>query len=235
MSEPQQERDLKASIRELAVALEGGLDGHLTPAELQDFLAGDLPEPGRERAEEHLALCRECARAALDLAEEPVRRGDLLTEGELEAQWERFRARVEPAPWWRKGWALAAVLLIAMAIPMAWVIWKSAQPQTGVVIVDLFPGTLRSSEEPERIPSGADVIVLTLYGVPKINSEYRVEIRSEDGREIRSQSGIQRKDDRVAFGIPASDLPPGTYRIILSAPQGEPVEYVARIEVVPAR
>lgn len=235
VSKRHNERDLKASIRELATALESGLDDHLTPAKLQDFLAGDLPEPERERVEEHLALCRECARATLELAEplEPVRRGALLTESELEAQWGRFRARVAPAPWWqKKGWALAAVLLLTVL--GVWGLRESQKPQPHVYLVDLDPvAQLRSTEKPVQVhlPAWAGRIFLNLYlESPSLASEYRVDILTEDGRPIWSQSGVPHQEEGVAVEISARLLPEGTYRIRLTAPQGEPVEYVVRIK-----
>ncbi|HYU33933.1 MAG TPA: zf-HC2 domain-containing protein, partial [Thermoanaerobaculia bacterium] len=95
MTDRHGERDLTAAVRDLAAALERGLGDHPAPGELLDFVAGDLSEAERERIEEHLALCRECARTALELAEPPgaeaAPAGELLTEKELAAEWRRFR------------------------------------------------------------------------------------------------------------------------------------------------
>jgi hypothetical protein len=234
VSDLQGERDLTASIRELAATLERDLRDHPAPEELQDFLAGDLPADQRERIEEHLALCRDCARVAVELAEIPEtdlgKRGELVTEAEIEAQWKRFQAAVAPArrrP--RAIEALAAVLLLALLGLAAWaLIREMTQPQTDVAIVDLFPADKRGPEDVVfvSLPPWAGRIALTLNPAKDlVYPEYRVEIRGPGGRRIWSTRKIQ-PDEKGTFVVvvPRRLLPEGVYQIHLSGPGGGPVE-----------
>lgn len=238
VSDRHNERDLKASIRELAAVLERGLDEHPAPAELQDFLAGDLPEDQRERIEEHLALCPTCARAALDLAElpdlEPVRRGELLTESELAAQWERFKTSVAPAPAWKRNvLALAAALLLGIVGLVVWGARELQKPRADVYVAFLDASATRGSSKAETIrhPAWAGRIVF-IFGLDTQEfSEYGIEVVAADGRKIWSGRGVSRQDESVAVEIPVRRLPKGTYQIRLSGPQGQAVsEHTIEIE-----
>jgi Putative zinc-finger len=230
------ERDLKASIRELAAALESTLEEHPAPEELQDLAAGDLSDPERQRIEEHLALCRECTRAALELAEslEPERRGTLITDDELEVQWERFRAKVAP-PSRRWGWgglALAAVLLVAVGGAVVWGLFEASRPRTDVFVADLYSEPVRGEEKPTQIPSWARRISLRLnLDAPVPATRYRVEIVAEGDRRIWGPREVPLQMDSVVVDVPARLLPEGRYEIRLSGPRGQPVDvYDVRIE-----
>jgi anti-sigma factor RsiW len=247
------ERDLRTGIRDLAAALERGVEDHPAPAELLDFVAGDLPEAERRRIEEHLALCRDCARTALELAEspgvEPV--GELLTRQEVAAEWERFRgalAAARPArhaTTHRVPWALAASLLAAV-IGLA--VWNArlrqearvlGEPRADVAVVDLVPeetvARAGGAEEEVRPPAWADRLVLILnLAEPVAATEFRIEIMTADGRTAWSARGVRRSEDGTfAVEVPRRFLPPGAYRIRLSGLRGaatEPVaEYALRI------
>lgn len=242
VSDRNNERDLKASIRELVTALEGSLEEHPAPEELQDFVVGDLPEPERQRIEEHLALCRECARKALDLAEspEPVRRGALVTERELEVQWERFRVNVAPvtrARQSRKFLPLAAVLLAGIIGLTAWGA-RELQDLRGLPYV-AYVATTRGSLDQEaiRLPSWAGRLELMLSLETPTYPEYGVEMVAADGRQVWSKRGIPRQDDdTVVVSVPVRLLSKGTYKIRLSGPQGQTVaENKVRIEPAPGK
>lgn len=244
MSDRQGERDLTASIRELAATLERDLRDHPTPEELQDFLAGDLPADQRERIEEHLALCRDCARAAVELAEvpeiQPERRGELVTEAEIEAQWKRFQDAVRPArhPW--PSGALAAVLLFAVvgAGFATWAVRLSQQPQAQqsepriTSPVDLLPvvrerGKPSEPEQQQRVPvpEWADEasLILDLAGVER-HPEYRITIETPNGRRLWSRSGVPPGDKGlIGLGVPRGFLPPGAYQVRLLSPQEKEV------------
>jgi hypothetical protein len=212
-------RDLKASIRELATALEESLTGHLGPEELRDFAAGTLPEPERERIREHLALCRTCARKALDLMESPQ-----LTDRELEAQWQRFRTAMPTrARWKRAALALAAVLLLGIA----GVVWNT---QSRLFEVDLSV-TRGAAAEQVQLPAGTGRVRFNLT-VDGQSPAYDVEIVASDGRQILSERGVPQRDGVVVVEVPAHRLPRGAYRIRVSGPQGLEAEY--RIQVEPA-
>lgn len=251
MTDRNGERGLSASVRELAGALEGGLAHHPTSGELLDFLAGDLPKAERERIEEHLALCRACARTALELAafpEEELAPGEApLTDGELAAEWKRFRAALPPArPAWsgavlsRAGWALAASLLLAVVGLAFWNVRLSQEmraPRVEVAVVDLVPlDAVERKEEAETvaIPGWADDIVLLLnFAEPTTSTLFQIEILAEDGRLAWSSRGVRRSEEGTfAVAVPRRFLPAGVYRIRLSGlgEVPEPVaEYAVRI------
>lgn len=228
MNDRNDARDLKASIRELATALEESLTGHLGPEELQDFAAGALPEPEQERMREHLALCRTCARKVLDLKESPAPEAEPreLTDRELEAQWRRFRAAL-PAPsrWKRATLAVAAVLLLGIA----GVVWDAQSRR-----VDVELAATRGAEAEEvRLPARTGRVRFKLdLGAPG-DPAYDVEIVAADGHQILSERGVPRQDSMVVVEVPARRLSQGAYKIRVSGPQGQ-LEAEYRIHVEPA-
>lgn len=249
MTDRNGEQGLAASVRELAGALEGGLAHHPTSRELLDFLADDLPEAERELIEEHLALCRTCARTALELAafpEEELAPGEeSLTKEELEAEWERFRAALSPArPTWsgaalsRAGWALAASLLLAIVGLAVWNVRLSQElraPRVDVAVVDLVPlDAVERIDEAETvaIPGWADHVVLLLnFAEPTSSTLFQIEILAEDGRLAWISHGVRRGEEGTfAVEVPRRFLPAGVYRIRLSG-LGEVPEPIAEYSV----
>jgi hypothetical protein len=220
-------RDLKASIRELAVALERGLEDHPAPRELQNFVAGDLSKDERERIESHLAICRDCTRAALDLAEptelELVKRGEILTERELAAQWKRFQAaagisRRRRLPPLR---AIAAVLLLALLGMTAWAFLRESQSQTDMFLVDVG-STTRGLVKTVSLPNWAGRVQLVIdlpYQTPEY-PEYHVEIRVKGGRRVSRDRVYQQEDGTLTVQVPRRRLPEGAYEIRVADPQG---------------
>jgi hypothetical protein len=234
-------RSLTAAIRELAAAAERGLGDHPTPWELLDFVAGDLSVAERERIEDHLSLCRVCARTALDLASDadsqPAPRAELMTKQELAAEWEHFRAAASAAPPVRRAvamspfaWALAASLLLAV-IGLSWRMGELARevrrlsaPRSDVYVAELAPaGSGRPRERGEgdvvRPPAWVSRVVLILdFGAPASNLEYAIELATADGRPIWRRQGLRPgPDGTFTLEVPRDWLPPGTYRIRLLA------------------
>lgn len=255
MSDRHGERNLTAAVQDLAVALERGLGDHPAPGELLDFLAGDLSEGGRERIEDHLALCRACARTALELAGsselEAAPAGALLTEKELAAEWERFRGALAATPARRTAamrgvpWALAAGLLLAV-VGLGWWVGELARevrrlsaPRGDMVVADLLPVAAREraagEDEGEEVPVPAwaeRVVLLLALADPGAAAEYRVEIAGADGGGGRQIRGLRRDPDgTLALDLPARMLRPGRYRIrLFTAEGGKPVaEYALRV------
>lgn len=242
MSDRHDARDLKASIRELAAALEDRLPEHLGIEELQDFAAGALPEPERERIREHLALCRTCARKALDLMDSPALEPVPweLTDRELETQWTRFRAAAVPASlrWKRTALALAAVLLLGIVGLVVWGVRELHVPPTYVYLAYVESVETRGSsdQEPIRPPSWAGRVGLVLNLEASAYPEYGVQIVTADGRQIWSERGLPPQNDSVLVEVPARLLLKGIYKIHLSGPQGQPVdEYTVRVEPLPGK
>ena len=250
------ERDLKAGVRVLAAEARRSLPEHPLPEELLDYHAGDLQEAERERIQEHLALCPACVRALLDLEAfpdvEPVRPEDRLTDIELARAWQRLQGSVAPAAQGRSRiappvLALAAVLLLAVVGLSLWVVRLRGEvrdlssPQTGVLVADLIPQKeaierAEGGEEVVRVPAWAGRLLLILnLADPATHPSYRIEIRTQDGREVWSRAGVRRSaDGTFALEVPRRLLPAGRYRIRLFGIEGGselPVaEYAVRIE-----
>jgi hypothetical protein len=224
------ERDLTASIRELAATLERDLRDHPAPEELQEFLAGDLPADQRERIEEHLALCRDCARAAVELAEIPEtdfgKRGELVTGAEIEAQWKRFQATVRPARRRPKAIeVLAAVLLLALIGMTAWVFLRESQSQAVVFLVDLSPAdsTTRGVVKAVPLPTWAGSVQLVLDPPYPMQAypESQVEIRAQGGRQVSSDRVYPQRDGTLSLQVHRRRLPAGSYEIRVTDLQGK--------------
>lgn len=222
VSDRDKERDLKSSIRELAAALESGLSDHPTLEELRDFAVGKLPENRRERLREHLSLCRACAQKVAALAGPPeeVRRGDLLTEEELDAEWKRFQAKSGATRGRQVLQALAALLLLAVVGSIVWQLRPTPKREQ---IARLDPLTdVRGGAEPSNpiVPDGAEILALSLsLDSPKPLPVYDVEIFILNGGQVWSRRGVPSKDSEVEIKVPFDRLPPGIYRISLLGPQ----------------
>jgi hypothetical protein len=257
VSDPNGEPSLTAAIRELAAAAEGGLGEHPGLEELLDFVSDDLAEAERERMAEHLALCRACARTALELAGDPglelAADGETLTGRELAAEWERFRALLAPASPARPvrraaarsriAWALAAGLLLAV-VGLGWQmsrldreVRRLAAPRGDLVVADLLPVAAREraadgAGEEVLVPAWAERVVLLLaLADPGAAADYRAEITGA-GAGGRRVQGIRRDPDgTLALDLPARMLRPGAYRIRLFAAGGtQPIaEYALRV------
>jgi hypothetical protein len=85
------------SLRELA-ARRLAAEGHPTPEDLATYHAGELASDPHERIKDHLAICEDCSRLLLDLAEferfEPAREGIAPADAHAEASWQRLRERL---------------------------------------------------------------------------------------------------------------------------------------------
>lgn len=86
------------SLRELA-ARRLAAEGHPTPEDLAAYQAGELAMDQRERIKDHLAICEDCSRLLLDLAEferfEPARESIAPVDARAEASWQRLRERLK--------------------------------------------------------------------------------------------------------------------------------------------
>jgi hypothetical protein len=86
------------SLRELA-ARRLAAEGHPTPEDLAAYQSGELAMDQRERIKDHLAICEDCSRLLLDLAEferfEPARESIAPVDARAEASWQRLRERLK--------------------------------------------------------------------------------------------------------------------------------------------
>ncbi len=253
MSNRNGESSLSTALQELSAAVERGLRDHPAHGELLDFVAGDLSAAERERIEEHLAFCRKCAHTALDLTADPelqpAPRGELVTEKELAAEWERFRTAVSPAPPVRRAiagspvaWALAASLLLAVT-GLSWrmgglmrEVRRLSAPRSDVYVAELVPagsGGPRERGEGDAIrpPAWASRVVLILdFAGPASNAEYAIELATVAGRPIWRRQGLRPgPDGTFTLEVPREWLSPGNYRIRLIGRRGAAAQEVARV------
>jgi len=137
---------LAESLQELAseARRRGGPDAHPSPETLTAYHAGELVPAAEDEVQEHLAVCRHCARLLLDLPgflETPAATAAGLErlDAEDDASWQAIQARLPrpPEPAERRPQApprswrnlsrrtparlAAAVLLAAVAVPL-WII-----------------------------------------------------------------------------------------------------------------
>lgn len=257
MIEMDGERDLKAAVRDLAQAMEGGLRTHPSHDELHAYAAGALDAAERDPIEDHLALCRECARTILDLAvlaeEEPEELAkERLPESRLAAEWERLRSAAVPASPVRRlvaatspalPYALAATLLLAFGlgwwtIRLGEEVRQLSAPRSDVWVADLVPTGSgspleRGENEAVRPPSWANRIVLILaFAGPASHPEYGIELASADGKPIWSRQGLRPgPEGTFTLEVPRQWLPPGSYRIRLVGQRDAMAQEVARYDL----
>jgi hypothetical protein len=225
------ERDLKGAVRDLAEAMEKGQTAHPSHDELLGYAAGALDAAEQDRIEDHLALCRECARTVLALT--------VLADGGLEEDRPPVRVLAAAA----LPYALAASLLLAVGLGWRTVrlgeeVRQLSAPRSDVYVADLVPtGSAgpRERGEPEAVhpPAWASRVVLILaFGGPASHPEYAVELATADGRPLWSRRGLQPgPDGTFVLDVPRPWLSPGTYRIRLSGLRGAAAQEVARYEL----
>ena len=97
--------DLKAEMQAIMAAKRQARQSHLSPQELLAYHAGELRGEALEATREHLASCRECSSAVLDMVSfpevEPSDANRRLGEHDVARRWERLRERLReetPAP-----------------------------------------------------------------------------------------------------------------------------------------
>lgn len=226
------------TLRRGAPAEEAG--GHLPPAVLAAYHAGELAAGEEEEVQRHLGLCRHCAALVLDLeellapADDDPRVADLETEREWRALRKRLkreqelayesptrslRAGPRSAPW-RWLWAAAAVLLVfnlglVYRLQMlARQVQDSKGPQLNVEVQTLrAEGTIRSAD-----PEVADINLpcTLILSLPGSAAGREVGLAILDAQGVVRWSGHSRVDSdlvNVELYVPARYLRPGPYTV----------------------
>ncbi|HEV3460037.1 MAG TPA: zf-HC2 domain-containing protein [Thermoanaerobaculia bacterium] len=164
------------SLRELAseARQRQGTGAHPSPETLTSYHRGELTPAAEDDVQEHLAVCRHCARLVLDLpafqeAPDPADPGLGGLDAEAEASWQTIRARL-PGPstpagrhrdassarrfaWLQPFTPLAAAAVLAGATVVAVPLWIIARQLTSP---ELPPETLElSTPEGQRGPGEA--------------------------------------------------------------------------------
>ena len=234
-----------ATEQERAVTEHPGAD------QLVDFQEGRLDPAGIQRLREHLASCSTCRQELLLLQEFDSEVADdstlLPTEQATERSWERFRAvradrrstagPTETGPSFRL--LMAASLVVALGVgALLGVTWVSRDGLAGVAdsgspfIFDLDPtGTrlLRDAAGVHEVvvPRGMDPLVARL-NLSDLTSHDAYEVDVSDGKgrlALRRDGLVRHRTGSIAFMIPRSSLPEGTYTVSLTGiDSGERVE-----------
>jgi hypothetical protein len=197
---------------------------HPAPEELIDYVRGGLAGEAKERLQDHLASCRDCAGVVLGLtaAPEPPYRP--------EDEWQRLEARCAEASRdtlrLRATGALAALFLLAAAGLAGWVyrlrleVRSAAAPRVNVAVVDLLPegtGLIRGDAEPLLLTAEVTQVVLILNS-PDLRSfpRYRVTVVGPDGAVLWQSAELQRRPEgNFTVALPAARLPAGLVRVTL--------------------
>ncbi len=232
--------DLIASVRALSVAARRHPDSHPDHDDLIAYHERTLQAAEAEDVEEHLALCPDCARNALDLtallepdplkdddtpeSDWPALREALEKEGllgeSLMTRWQSV-ARALRSP--RFAYAVAAVFFVAAMMQWVWLAGiRPVPPQADIALVDLFPDDstgFRDESGSQPItgtgPEDHFVLILNVFD-PRTFPHYRIDILDPENAPIWS-SDVAEASPEGNFTVLVSrkHLPAERYRIRL--------------------
>jgi hypothetical protein len=225
------------------------IDRHPSPEQIVAYHERRLPPGEAEGVREHLAACPDCTAQLLELAallDAPGAPVSDLSRTDLDAAWQRQRARLFPAPPppvalaekrgagapLRWAWAtaasmgLAAALLAFVVVDQRQTIARLAQPRANPPLVNLDPvGSARRGfpDDPElRLPKDGERVWVILNPASELDlPAYDVEVAASDGEVILRFEGLRPSEaSNFRLEIPAAALAPGEYRILLIARSG---------------
>lgn len=232
-----------------AILIEDALEragDHPELDELVDYLTDALQPDADERVRDHLAACRECATAVLDL--DPLVKPDAAPEGVsnlgLEAAWRGLQSRIRAAETSSRApgvsrWpvALAASLLVAVVGLSVWVnqlqrstadleqqVAQLSRPQVNLPLfyVDELTRSSRRDLIEIEVPPAASYFVL-IFASPDLGTHENYEVRFLDteGKDVFRSGDLQLSDSGgLRLGLPRGLLPEGEYLIRLRAADG---------------
>ncbi|HYO14379.1 MAG TPA: zf-HC2 domain-containing protein [Thermoanaerobaculia bacterium] len=221
----------------------GTIDRHPSPEQIVAYHERRLSSEEAEEVRAHLAACADCTAQLLmlaDLLDEGDEPGSEIPPAQLDAAWQRQRARLFPAPAMvsletRKSrrpsprWAwttaaslgLAAALLAVMVVDQRRIIERLSQPQVNPPLVNLAPVDATrqgGGEAPElRFPANAEWTWVILNPVEELDSPtYDVEIVAPDGEVVLRLPDLSSSEaGNFRFGVPPGVLRAGEHRIRL--------------------
>jgi hypothetical protein len=238
------EARLDALVRAAAASRRRRLLDHPETDELVAYALDALSTAEKERIEEHLALCKDCAQLVLDLraivAPPPER--DEPASPALAREWDRLRDRLErrqarPAasggPSTKTAWLLAASVLVALGL-LAWdlslrrSLERARQPRADLQLVDLAPvtrGAERSPEHPVEVtvgPGVGKVVLLLNLGDLRSFPRYGLVLLGPSGRIVwQAADALRGEDGTFLLEVPADVLAaPGLYHLRLDGRTG---------------
>ncbi len=235
--------ELDSAIRAVASEEYAAPARHPAPDDLLEYHLDNLEAAHRDRVQEHLSLCSECAQVILDYAAFPEFGEVAMSEADDPQESERTdrvlpRADMPPPvarrlPVW--SYPLAASLLLGMFALGRWSPSPSppdAVPRAGGYFADLAPTENGQRGEPQTltIPTWADRLWLLLeLGTPDQHPRYEA-VLERDGRPLW-RSTVQRNANGVfSVEVPRGFLPVGRYRIRIAGESRGAMEPLATYE-----
>lgn len=235
------DKTLRTAVEAIMAARRDELGEPPRPDELLAYRDGTLPPAERTLVEEKIAAFPEATAALLDLARFPdvapapgVRQ---VTDEEIAADWQQLRARrererqAEPAPSrtpprYLQAAALAAALLLGALGGLLLgrgALAPAARPTAGTDLVALAPDGSEAvtRSETATIAAGTPHLLLLAAGGVEPLPAYSLAIHDASGRVAWSQARVSPTGEGlVTVLLPAGFLPPGSYRLSLSPPEG---------------
>lgn len=205
-------------------------DRHPAPERLVAYHERRLPPGEVEEMRTHLAACPDCTTQLLALVElldeqdEPVAAP---TRDELDAAWQRQRARLRrTGPPRRRTWVtaslgLAAALLAVVTLVQWRTIVQLRQPQVNLPLVNLEPaGSVRQEARNAgelRFPEEARRAWVILNPVAELkDSSYSVHFVAPDGEVVYRFESLQSSEaGNFRLEIPRDALKEGSYQVLL--------------------
>ncbi len=254
-------QELESLVAELIEASPGGVPPHPEPRRLLDYHARLLEETEASAVREHLASCRSCAAALVDLGELHGAGADDETAGPVAdygtaAAWKSLAPHLAEPPldampalssnadrWWPR---VAAILALATLGLGFWSLRLGSShqilenrlarleaPRANAAVLYLEARMRSEPTVPEISRREGQVLVFLTPPEHPPTERYRVEFRDEPGHLVASVGGLIRHDlGALRFSLAANTLGIGEHQILLFANEGDEVLASYRLEVV---
>ncbi len=255
-----EDSELAATVRALNAEARRGSQSHPDSDEILAYFERELSTGAAESLRDHLAVCPDCARRALDLAalsqpdlfleqDPPARSGG--PERSVVADFPRAKHNILGSV--RFAYATAALFFLTSVALSVWLgmqLTRASAPRAGPRLTDFLPAEVVHRDgaiAPTRpIDAGADnVLILSVSSVDPAKLDlaadglpasagYRAEIvdrRHPERPVVWSRDDLELIDSDCTIWMPRRSLEPGAYGIRLYAPSGERLaEYELEVE-----
>lgn len=205
------------------------------PAEVEALFDGRLEGEEAERVRQRLAYYPEMARAMTTPFPESA--DAVLSESEIADDLAKIRERVgvpAPAPQEvvvpfrrprRQFFAIAAGIVIALAIGSVIMQQWLREPRS-VLTITIYPDATRglSPPTPAQLSTENDYVLHAVPALAGTHREYRVElfdVTARPAEKVWTRDDVTpRSDGTLSITLPAGDLDPGLYRLVLYGVDG---------------
>lgn len=190
--------------------------------EISAYFAGTLPPQEEARVRALLVAYPELARAAtMPFPDDDARPGDpdYVSEAQIEAQWQAFRARHTPAPLLR-FWQASAALAAALALVFGGLLWRAeselSRPRAGAWDGQiLLPGAMRGPAEPPAIGRAGEPFAIALSVPQHGTSAERVQLLDAQRRVVWESDPVRpSQENALMVFVPAGEVTAGRYTVV---------------------